>query len=277
MKLQALYESVTQSIITELERGAVPWTKVWDSQAGAFLPVNTFTGRHYNGINIPILWDRAIRSGYSSHSWMTFKQALAKGAAVRKGERGTTVVFVKKLPPKEEGEKPITMLKTHSVFNIAQIDGLPEPDPPQERPLHERHASVEDFVQATKAKIQHGHYEPCYIPSEDAVCLPAREHFKADEHYYATLLHECVHWTGPRLERNLHNRFGTKDYAAEELVAELGAAFLCAHLGIQGELRHAGYIQSWLKLLREDDKAIFTAASKASEAANYLRSFSEKL
>jgi len=278
MKIASLYETVTNSIIAELEGGTAPWAKVWDSQAGGILPVNISTRRLYNGINIPILWAAASKRGYPTHEWLSFKQALAMDACVRKGEKGTTIVFVKKIPNADaEAElKSITVLRTYSVFNVSQIDGL-TPTPPTERPAVPRVDHVEAFVKATKAEVRHGSYEPCYIPSEDAVCLPAIEHFNGAEHYYATLLHECVHWTGAekRLNRQLRNRFGTKDYAAEELVAELGAAFLCAHLGVKGELRHAGYIGSWLKLLKEDSRAIFTAAAKASEASNYLRSFSE--
>lgn len=277
MKIASLYESVTQTIIEELETGAPPWTKVWDSQAGGFLPANAVSGRHYNGINVPILWAVATKRGYSTHRWLTFKQALEVGAAVRKGEKATPVVFVKKLVKEEEDADPksITVLKVFYVFNVAQVDGLPEPEPLPEREPDELYPCVEAFVKAAKVKVWHGQYEPCYMPSDDAVLIPQREAFHSDAHYYATLLHESVHWTGPRLNRDLKNRFGSKEYAAEELVAELGAAFLCAHLGIKGELRHAGYIGNWLQLLREDSKAIFTAAAKASEAANYLRSFSD--
>ncbi len=283
MKVASLYESVTSQIIQELEQGTAPWVKVWDSQAGGFLPANASSRRYYSGINIPILWAAAGRHGYPTHEWMTFKQALALNACVRKGERGTSIVFVKKLVREEENADPksITVLKTYSVFNVAQIDGLLPSVRPDAvlRPLEACYEGIEQFVKASKAQVLHGPYEPCYIPSKDAVCLPAREAFKGDEHYYATLLHECVHWTGAehRLKRQLKNRFGTKDYAAEELVAELGAAFLCAHLGIKGELRHAGYIKTWLTLLKEDPRAIFTASAKASEAATYLRSFSEKV
>lgn len=282
MKIASLYESVTASIIAELEDGAAPWAKVWDSQAGGFLPANAATRRYYSGINIPILWSVASARGYPTHEWMTFKQALELGANVRKGERGTSIVFVKKLTkedPDAEEPKSLTVMKTFAVFNVAQIDGLVPTASPAEIERPPPNDYVEAFVKATRAEVRHGIYEPCYIPSEDAVCLPAIEHFKGAEHYYATLLHECVHWSGAphRLDRQLKNRFGTKEYAAEELVAELGAAFLCAHLGVRGELRHAGYIGSWLKLLKEDPRAIFTASAKASEAATYLRSFSERI
>lgn len=281
MHISSLYEQVTNDIIAQLEAGTPPWVKVWDSQAGGFLPANAASRRQYSGINIPILWSVAGKHGYPTHEWMTFKQALELGAAVRKGEKGTHIVFVKTLMKEEEDADPkkVTILKTFSVFNVAQIDGLiPSVSPlAVERPIDEHFTRVTDFIGRAKVNIEHGPYEPCYIPSMDSVCLPVREAFHTNENYYATVLHESVHWTGAghRLNRELRNRFGSKDYAAEELVAELGAAFLCAHLGIKGELRHAGYIGSWLKLLAEDPRAIFTAAAKASQAADYLRSFSE--
>jgi antirestriction protein ArdC len=138
---------------------------------------------------------------------------------------------------------------------------------------------VEAFIAASGADIRMGGNKACYVPSHDFVAMPEKHQFKSLEHYYATALHECAHWSGheKRLNRDLKNRFDTKAYAAEELVAELSAAFLCAHLGIPGELRHADYIGSWLKILKEDNRAIFTAASKAQQAADYLRAFSEEV
>lgn len=290
MHISSLYEQVTNDIIVQLEAGAPPWVKVWDSEAGGFLPANAATRRQYSGINIAILWSVAGRHSYPTHEWMTFKQALELGANVRKGEKATQIVFVKQLTRSDEhvkdtsnegaedirSPKKVTVLKTFAVFNVAQIDGLiPSVSPLAiERAVDEHFTRVQEFVGRAGVEVTHGPYEPCYIPSLDSVCLPVREAFHANENYYATLLHECVHWTGAghRLNRELRNRYGSKEYAAEELVAELGAAFLCAHLGVKGEIRHAGYIGSWLKLLTEDMRAIFTAAAKASEAANYLRS-----
>lgn len=275
MKLDELYASVTQNIINELETGAVPWVKPWTS-AGPRMPENAVSGRAYSGVNILILWATAQARLYPTHQWLTFKQAIAEGGCVRKGEKGTTVVFVKKLRVGEDDEqKTFGMLKTFCVFNIAQIEGL-APSPPQ-KPATGRLEAVEAFVAATRADIVHGHTDAMYVPSRDLVLVPDWSAFASVEHYYATVLHECGHWTGAkhRLDRDLANRFGTRAYAAEELVAELTAAFLCAHLSIQGELRHAGYIGDWIRLLKDDPRAIFTASSKASQAAVYLRSFSE--
>ena len=214
-------------------------------------------------------------------TYLPFKQALDKGAHVRKGEKGTQIVFTKQLAVKnedaEDEARRISMLRAFTVFNVAQVDGLASPNtaPAQPPPA----GAADAFAAATGADIRNGGDKAYFVPSLDFIVLPDPESFESVEHYHATKLHELVHWSGheTRLKRDLKNRFGTKAYAAEELVAELGAAFLCAHLGVEGQLRHAGYIDSWLSLLKEDDRAIFTAASKASAAADYLRAFSEKL
>lgn len=280
MKITAVYEAVTRSIIVELEQGAAPWVKPWKSgKRTGILPANAITGRCYNGINIPILWHAADLHGYPTNSWLTFKQALEKGACVRKGEKGTQVVFTKRLSVKKDDatdeERQISMLRAFAVFNVAQVDGFDAPDTTTAPAPPPRAADA--FAAATGADIRHGGDKAYFVPSMDFIVLPDPEYFENVEHYHATKLHELVHWSGheSRLNRDLKNRFGTKAYAAEELVAELGAAFLCAHLGIEGQLRHAGYIDSWLLLLKEDNRAIFTAASKASYATDYLRSFSE--
>lgn len=227
-----------------------------------------------------LLWSEREVKGYSTPNWMTYQQALGLGAQVRAGEKSTTVVFTKKLNVKDaetEEKKTIGMLKTYAVFNEDQIDGLPKEEP-EILPPEEREERIETFIQATQADIRIGGNKACYVPSQDFIALPQKHQFTSLEHFYATALHECAHWSGAekRLNRDLKNRFGTKAYAAEELVAELSAAFLCAHLGIKGELKHSEYIANWLELLKEDDRAIFTAASKASQAAEYLRTFSEQ-
>jgi antirestriction protein ArdC len=279
LKLANLYAQVTNTIVTELESGAVPWIRPWRNTApvGTVMPHNAATNRPYSGINIPILWGAALGGGYDCHLWMTYKQALAGGAQVRGGEHGTIVVFTKKLKVGDEDEERlVSMLRTYTVFNVAQIDGLTETEPVILTEV-ERINAVEAFVKATDADIKTGGNQPMYVPSLDYIVMPPAGAFRTVEHFYATELHELAHWTAAekRLNRDLKNRFGTKAYAAEELVAELTAAFLCAHLGIQGELRHAGYIADWIRLLKEDDRAIFTAASKASQAADFLRAFSE--
>lgn len=276
MRLNAVYESVTATIIKDLEAGVIPWTKCWNAgDTIGMMPTNAATGRSYNGINIPILWDSAERNGFTTQGWMSYRQATTLGANVRKGEKGTVIVFTKRLPVKnEQGEdqgKTIGMLKSWHVFNVAQIDGLPEGKRPEPIP-------VSPFIEATGAEFRPGN-QPMYVPSLDFIAMPPPSTFENEQHYQATALHELVHFSGhpKRLDRDLKGRFGSSSYAAEELIAELGAAFLCAHLGIKGELRHASYIDHWLAMLKEDSRAIFTASSKASQAADYLRSFSEQI
>ena len=281
MRTTDLYQSVTDAIVKQLEEGTIPWTRPWKvtrTAHGSIMPHNFATGRPYSGINVPILWGRAADCGYENHSWLTYQQAIAAGGQVRKGEKACVVVFTKKLAFKEEDERErkVSMLRQFFVFNMAQIDGLKEPEIKPEPP-EAREVQTEEFIKQTRADIRHGGNRACYVPSIDFVALPEFNQFKTPQNYYATALHELGHWSGAkhRLDRDLQGRFGTRKYAAEELVAELTAAFLCAHLGITGELRHAEYIKSWIALLKEDERAIFTASSKASQAADYLRAFSE--
>jgi antirestriction protein ArdC len=280
MKINALYESVTNSIIKEMEAGTVPWVKPWKTPRnhGSVMPHNSATGRTYSGINIPLLWGAADAKGYTAHEWMTYQQAQMRGAKVRAGDKGTHIVFTKPLLKKEDDEeKRFSMLRTYNVFNVAQIDGLPPPKEIEELPEPVRHERAEAFIHATKAEFKNGGDKACYVPSQDFIAIPYQGFFIHQEAFYAVALHELGHWTGakPRLDRDLTGRFGTKAYAGEELVAEMTAAFLCAHLDLKGELRHASYIANWIELLKEDSRAFFTAASLASKAADYLRSFSE--
>lgn len=281
MHIKALYESVTRTIIQQLEAGTVPWTRPWTLKGGGIMPRNFASKRQYQGVNVVILWDAQIKNDWPTSDWLTYKQAQAIGAQVKGGEKSTRVVYTNKLTVGEgDEERRIGYLKVFSVFNIAQVDGLSQEaalnwDNAVSRPNPEDAAAA--FITATKADIRHGGDRAFYRPADDYIRLPDTVQFESYEHYLATGLHELVHWSGAkkRLDRDLNNRFGTKAYAAEELVAELGAAFLCAHLGVQGRLRHAEYIANWLELLKDDEKAIFTAASKASQAADYLRTFSE--
>lgn len=283
MLIQALYDNVTAQIIAQLESGAAPWLRPWkNGRTTGLMPQNFISGRAYSGINVPILWGAASGAGYDRHEWLTFKQAIAAKACVRKGEKGTAICFMKKLTvtdrsadADEGATKSIPLMKTYYVFNVDQIDGLKarEPKPlPQFTPIE----SAAAFVAATGANIKTGGNSAHYVPSMDYIALPPAEQFKNPASYYATAFHELGHWTGDkaRLDRNLTGRFGTQAYAAEELVAELCAAFTCAALEIAAELRHADYIANWIKLLKSDSRAIFTAAAKASQAANYLAAFS---
>lgn len=274
-----VYQEVTDRIVSALEQGTAPWVRPWDKPVGGF-PRNGATGRHYHGINVFLLWMAADAAGYGSDEWFTYKQAQAQGAQVRKGERGSLVTFWKRLTVREEqrggeetGARFIPLLRHFIVFNRAQIDGLaPAEATVAPRNEWERMEGADTFIRASGAKIREGGARACYVPALDEIRLPELSAFHNRESYYSTALHELAHWTGhpSRLARDFSGSFGTPDYAREELVAEMGAAFLCAALGISGQLQHPEYIGSWLKKLREDKRAIFRAASQARQVAEYL-------
>jgi antirestriction protein ArdC len=275
-----LYAEVSARIITELEAGAAPWVKPWSATPGANTPCNAVTNRPYSGCNVVLLW-MAQAAGYSTPRFLTFKQALDLGGHVRKGERGTKVYFVKQLQIKEEGDGDVStrlvpMMREYTVFNVDQCEGLPDSvatgKPARIRNPDARDELADQFLRSTGADIREGG-EAYYVPSRDFISMPAFEAFKGADHFYGTAFHELVHWSGHqgRLDRDLKNRFGSRNYAAEELIAELGAAFLCAEFGFDGDLRHAGYIATWIDLLKADKRAFFTACSQASKAADYLR------
>ncbi len=280
-----LYSEVTDKIIAELEKGAAPWVKPWKSLGGAHWPHNAASGRPYSGINVLLLWITEMERGYSSQGWVTFKQALELGGSVRKGEKATQIVFVKPLtfkekdgngaPVKDENgddvERHVNMLRGYYVFNVEQCEGLRLPNA-KPRPPVPTDPEFDAWVARTGAEVRHGGDMACYRPSTDRIDMPPRDAFKTSAQYSATMLHELGHWTGhkTRLDRSLRGRFGDAEYAAEELIAELTAAYRCAAMGIDGDLRHAGYIDHWLKLLKSDKRAIFTAAAAAQKAAQYL-------
>lgn len=280
----SLYEEVTARVIAELEAGRLPWAQPWGSAGvGPSLPRNALTGRSYSGINVLILWGAVIAQGWPSQGWLTFRQALEAGGNVRKGERGTSVVYADRFTPEgekaraaETGEDPraVPFLKRFTVFNVAQCEGLREGLAPEPVPLPEREIVpvAEACIAASGVDFRIGGDKAFYVPSLDYVQVQPQPAFFEQVNYYRTCLHELTHATGhpARLDRKLVNAFGSKDYAREELVAELGSAFLCAALGIQPTVRHADYLGSWLDVLREDSRAIFRAASAASRAADWL-------
>jgi len=283
----SLYSEITDRIIADLERGRVPWVKPWGAaKASLGLPRNAATGRGYSGINILILWGAVIEHGYPGQDWLTFRQALSLGGNVRKGEHGTTIVHADRFIPKNEKERArqeddephaVPFLKRFTVFNVAQCEGLPEHFYAYAKPLPERQIvpRAEALVRATGADIRIGGDRAFYMPSADFVQLPPQPAFFEQINYYRTCFHELGHWTGhpTRLARDFSGTFGTKAYAREELVAEITAAFTCSTLGIEPTVRHADYIASWLEVLREDNRAIFRAASLASKAADFLLAF----
>ena len=286
----SLYDEITTKIISELEAGRLPWVQPWGTAAAKAplaMPKNAATGRHYSGINVLILWGAVIEHGFPGQSWLTFHQALSLGGNVRKGERGTTVVYADRFVPEDERQRSretgeeaqaIPFLKRFIVFNSAQCENLPEdmaiiaPPPPPPALIEPQ---VEALIKASGIDFRIGGDRAFYVPARDYVQVPPPQAFFEPINWHRTALHECSHASGAphRLNRDLSGAFGTKKYAFEELVAEISAAFCCAVLGIVPTVRHADYIGSWAEVLREDNRAIVRAASQASKAADYLLSF----
>ncbi len=281
-----IYEKVTAKIIADLEQGELTWLKPWaaGNLDGRIVKPLRHNGLAYSGINVLMLWGAALEGGFSSPYWMTFRQAKELGAHVRKGERSNPVVYagsISKTEEQDDGseeERTIPFLKAYAVFNASQIEGLPEhyyakPEPVIDGAARIDHA--EAFFAATGANVRHGGSRAYYSGGTDHVQMPVFECFRSPEAYYATLAHELTHWTKhpKRLDREFgRKRWGDEGYAQEELVAELGAAFLCADLALTPEpgTDHAAYIQSWLKVLKNDKRAIFSAAAHAQRAADFL-------
>ena len=285
----SLYQEITDKIIAELEAGRAPWVQPWGMaavKAPLAMPRNASTHRRYSGINVLILWGAVIERGFSTQSWLTFRQALGLGGNVRKGERGTTVVYADRFTPEDErrraeqtGEEPgaIPFLKRFTVFNTDQCEGLPEEiakvAPPPPPGLIEPQA--EALIAATGADFRIGGARAFYSPTHDFIQVPPPQAYFEPINWHRTACHELAHWVGhpSRLARDLSGSYGSKAYAREELIAEMAGAFVCASLGIAPTVRHADYIGSWLEVLREDDRAIVRAASAASKAADYLLAF----
>ncbi len=287
---QDVYTRVTDTILAALEAGTRPWMQPWNA-AHAAGPVSRplrHNGKPYSGINTLMLWVTAMEKGYAAPIWMTYKQAQELGAQVKKGEHGSLVVYANAITRTQTNEKTgqdeeieIPYLKGYTVFNVEQIDGLPAHYYAKSAPLHlseaERITRLDAFFAATQADIRHGGHRAFYVLEPDFIQMPPFETFRDPESYYATRAHEQTHWTRhpSRLNRDLgRKKWGDAGYAMEELVAEIGSAFLCAELGLTPNIRddHAAYIASWLKVLKDDKKAIFTAASHAQKAADYLLS-----
>lgn len=283
-----VYTRVTQRIIADLENGVRTWAKPWTNSLpdlGNISRPLRHNGQPYSGINVLMLWSEAMASGYANPTWLTFKQAQEYGGNVRKGERGSMVVYASTFSRTEQNDKgedierDIPFLKAYTVFNALQCDGLPErfygKTVELPVPLFTRIENAERFVSNTGADIRHGGNQAYHHNDPSWIQLPPFAAFRDAESYYSTLLHELTHWTRTpsRLNRDFgRKRWGDAGYAAEELTAEIGAAFLCADLGISLEPRddHAQYLAHWLQVLKNDNRAIFTAASHAQKAADYL-------
>ena len=272
----SIYQEVTDQIISEIEKGAMPWVKPW--KADSTCEKNIASKKEYNGINRLILAMMTHFKGYQSPFYGSFKQWQDLGGTVRKGEKGTKIVFYKPVSVEktnDQGESEnfaYSCLKTYYVFNADQVDGIEIAKPEVSPRVYNPAPALDDRILKTGANIKHGGSSAFFSPMGDFIGMPNRDTFNDDSSYYATVLHELTHWSGAqhRLDRDLSGKFGNSKYAFEELVAELGAAFLCQDYQIQGELRHAGYIQNWLTCLRENNQAIFKAAALAQKAADYI-------
>lgn len=288
------YQTITDKIIAALEKGVRPWAQPWKGGVGAAMPLR-HNGKPYNGINVLVLWLAAEEQGFQNPTWMTLKQANKYGGHVRKGSKGTLICYTDKIRVKQKDRdgkfvreddgsismKEIFLMKGSIVFNVEQIEKLPErfqiktaPVAEDRKGKLERVAATEEFFAALKSDVRHGGSRAYFNIANDFIGMPRFEDFTDAESYYATLAHEHVHWTGAkkRLDREFGKRFGDQAYAFEELVAEMGAAFLCVKLGVTMTPRedHASYLDHWLGVLKQDKKAIFTAATAAKKAVQYL-------
>ncbi len=286
-----VYQRITDQIVAELEKGVRPWLKPWNAEhaAGRITRPLRASGIPYRGINVLMLWAAATAQGFNAPLWLTYKQAQELGGQVRKGEKGSLVVYANTIKRTEQDEatgedleREIPFMKGYTVFNAEQVEGLPAHFYAVHEPALEPAARIERaeaFFAATGAVIREGGDRAFYSMADDRVQMPPFVAFKEPEAFYATLAHELTHWTKheKRLARDFgRKRFGDEGYAMEELVAELGAAFVCADLALTPAPRaeHAAYIASWLKALKHDKRAIFAAAAHAQRAADYLAKFS---
>lgn len=277
-----LYQRITDRIIHALEQGTPPWVAPWLDRTS--IPSNLATGKPYRGINVLMLHMEAMDRGYPDSRWLTLKQANELGGKVRKGEHGAPIVFFRLREIGEdngedthgfddpEPKRVIPMLKMYTVFNASQVDFLPERFQLGQKPGWQPIGEAEELLYISGAKIRHGGNRAFYSPSEDLIQMPPPAWFPEVERYYGVALHELTHWTGhpSRLARPLGRRHGIDAYAFEELVAEMGAAFLCAHCGLPARLEHASYIDHWLDALRQDKRLIFVAAGMAQKAADFV-------
>lgn len=281
MKTSDLYASVTAEVIRQIEEGTPPWVRPWKDaklRGVGMIPSNLVTGRLYSGGNILLLWLAASQRGFGSLQFATYHQVNQIGANVRKGEKATHVIFTKHGTKKDEesGEdKPMTIVKSYPVFHVSQLDDLDDKYlEPQEEPKAQTmiYGRASDFAKGTGIRIRDGGNKAAYYPGGDEVMMPFANQFESEESYWGTLNHELIHASGHknRLDRTFGKRFGDTAYAREELVAEIGSAFLCARLEIPATFRSASYIDNWLKVLKEDNRAIFSAASYAGQASDWL-------
>lgn len=281
-----LYQEVTNTIINQLEAGTIPWQQSWVNKQQSFaISRNAVTGNDYRGINIVLLWSANGKNKFTTNDWASLKQWNSKKQSIRKNEKSSMIVYTDTFEKEQDGEiKKIPFLKYSRVFNRCQLEGFAEEKTEPSIPvksLAEKIDHIEDFVGNTLAEIEHREGGACYIPSQDKIQMPLLESFidtktcKASENYYSVLFHELTHWTGhtKRMDRKIRNKFGDHAYAEEELIAELGAAFLASEFSISTpeKKNHASYIASWLKVLKDNKQFIISAASEASKAVEFMK------
>lgn len=272
-----IYQEITNRIINSVD-SAGKWSPPW-KMVKPKMPVNAISNKRYSGTNVLMCWLTAMEKGYSSHRWATFKQWAEKKVSINKGEKGTPIIFFKAYEKINEQGEPdkILMARQSYVFNADQTDEKREeaPETPGIGGADSRNLPIDVFIYKTGAEIEVAGQRAYYQRAQDKIYMPPMPLFNGPEYYYGTLLHELVHWTGAekRLDREKGKRFGDDAYAMEELVAEIGAAFMCAEFGIESTTRddHASYIKHWLEVLQKDKKAIVSAASMAEKAVAFMQ------
>lgn len=278
MNARESYEQLTEKIVEQLDAGTAPWVRPWSVLGTSDMPANYATRKAYHGSNVLSLWMMQAAVGYTSNEWMTFKQGAELGATVRKGEQGAPIIFAgpRMVTAKDDdgNDKRVSAgftLRGFTVFNLDQFDGIDRKAPPEPSPF-DSIADADEFVVKIGAQVTYQGDSAFYSPATDTITVPVAQQFVDPSSFYATLLHEHAHWSGAehRLARKFGKRFGDQAYAFEELVAELTAAFLTADLGIPGKLQHPEYLANWSKVLSDDKNALWTAASSATKAAEYL-------
>ena len=283
-----IYRTITDQIIAQLEKGCVPWVQPWDSGHAAIgLPYNAASLRRYSGVNILTLWNAAASRGFSTQGFLTYRQAAALGGTVRRGERGTAIVYTRRVARRDDGGETVategspagsfSFLRAFTVFSTEQCEGLPADivAKPAATASDKILPAARSLIDSTGADFRIGGPQAFYNPVQDFVAVPPPEAFHEPVNWHRTACHELAHWTGhrSRLNRDQSGAFGSVPYGQEELVAEMAGAFLCAALGITPTVRHADYIGSWLRILKQDKRAILRAATAASKACDYLLAF----
>lgn len=273
----SLYQEITDQIIQQIESGTPPWRKPWTGSSTPSMPMRS-TGETYQGINVLMLWMQANIKGYDCPKWVTFKQAKAMGGAVRKGEKGTKVVYFNVI--EKEDDQKIPFLKAYTVFNLEQCDGIEYemPDPPVDLGT-ERSPYLDNYFERTGARIiSDQNFKAYYHTGQDLIHMPPVSTFESVGRYYGTLAHETIHWTGAEKRLDRFKKFSNKqEYAFEELIAEIGSCMLCAELGITPDIdQSAAYVESWLKALKNDNRLIFKAAAESQKAVNFINSINSE-